>query len=396
MAAIEKRNAKGKLIFRIDRQSKRGRYLVQRESSQFKYLEKINLVGFDKLPAGFYKDDGYGLTGGGQRLCREISKTYGKKIDLTLGSTGKPRLDTRPKTLRLLLPHADLTRINAEVRTLKRAGNEQIKHCLWGFMAETFRSQFSHLAKHTVPYTPGSLATILGKKGILKSLSPEDRARFEEAIPEYLQGISGTLRSGSKLQVIFKSLDAGRRVYLDKVVKEFKQKLKRAGLSENKWQEFLTQHILLLRSSYAEALPKTSVSLPGKFPDFLLLDPHGYLDIYEIKKPRTNLLKLDKSRNNYYWDVEMAKAISQVENYAHQVQRHADALVTNLRNTRNLAMNVVRPRGFIVAGTRAQLTSPKMQDDFRIMSESMKNIDVILYDDLLAGLEAFLQKLTKG
>jgi hypothetical protein len=54
----------------------------------------------------------------------------------------------------------------------------------------------------------------------------------------------------------------------------------------------------MLRNTYGEVLEKESVSLEGKFPDFMLLDPYSYLDIYEIKKPSTRLLKLDKSRNS--------------------------------------------------------------------------------------------------
>ena len=76
--------------------------------------------------------------------------------------------------------------------------------------------------------------------------------------------------------------------------------------------------------------------LQGKYPDFMLLDPYGYLDIYEIKKPSTNLMKLDKSRNNYYWDVEMTKALSQTENYLYQVQRSSDTLIKDIRRNKGI------------------------------------------------------------
>jgi hypothetical protein len=34
-----------------------------------------------------------------------------------------------------------------------------------------------------------------------------------------------------------------------------------------------------------------------------------------------------------------------------------------------------------------------MRNDFRILNESLKNIDIILYDDLVSNLESFLAKL---
>lgn len=125
----------------------------------------------------------------------------------------------------------------------------------------------------------------------------------------------------------------------------------------------------------------------------MLIDPYSYLDVYEIKKPSTRLLKLDKSRNNYYWDVEIAKAISQVENYLHQLQRNSDTLIVDLKKGMGIDVSIVRPRGYIIAGTRTQLKGTKMIDDFRILSESSKNLDIVLYDDLLSNLEAFMKRL---
>ena len=164
--------------------------------------------------------------------------------------------------------------------------------------------------------------------------------------------------------------------------------------NEQIWQEFLSDYILVLRNTYGEVLEKESVSLQGKYPDFMLLDPYSYLDIYEIKKPTTNLLKHDNSRKNYYWDAEMAKAISQTENYIYQVQRHSDSLIIDIRKNKGIDVNIVRPKGYIIAGTRGQLKGTKMQDDFRILSEALKNIDIILYDDLLKNLESFVSKIS--
>jgi hypothetical protein len=149
----------------------------------------------------------------------------------------------------------------------------------------------------------------------------------------------------------------------------------------------------VLRNTYGEVLEKESVSLQGKFPDFMLIDPYSYLDIYEIKKPTTVLLRFDKSRNNYYWDTEMSKAISQVENYIHQLQRSSDILINDIRKHKGIDVNIVRARGYIIAGTRSQLKNPKMLDDFRILVQSLKNLDVILYDDLKSNLEAFINRI---
>lgn len=63
--------------------------------------------------------------------------------------------------------------------------------------------------------------------------------------------------------------------------------------------------------------------------------------------------------------------------------------MNDIRRSKGLEVNIVRPRGYIIAGRRSQLNTAKMQDDFRILNESLKNVDVILYDDLVTGLDAF-------
>lgn len=390
---IGKRNEDNVLFFRLNKKTKKGKYTILPKSSQHKYCEAVNLVGFDRLPSGFYTRDGIGLTGAGNFLFQEFKDKYGKKIDLTLVADGTAKLDARGKKVKLTLPHDNLTEVNFEVRNTKRIRNEEIRTEVRSFLGQEYGRQFKHYKNITPQYTAGTLAETLKQKDILKKLGVEDRKELEELIPDYLSSIQGTLRAKKKLQIVFDTLDAGKKVYFEKIIKEFKSKLKRKVQNEQIWQNFLSEYILLLRNTYGEMLEKESVTLQGKYPDFMLLDPYGYLDIYEIKKPSTNLLKLDKSRNNYYWDVEMAKAISQTENYLHQVQRSSDTLINDIRRNKEIDVSIVRPKGYIIAGMRDQLTKGKMLNDFRILSEALKNVDIILYDDLLTNLESFVKKI---
>lgn len=390
---IQKQNDEGTVFFTLNKKTKKGRYSILSTSSQHKYCEAINLAGFDRLPSGFYTNNGIGLTGAGNFLFQELTAKYNKKIDLTVVASGNARLDSRGTTVKVTISHADLAEINADVRSTKRVRNEEIRAAVRCFLASQFKRQFKDFSGITPQYAAGELAGTLKQKNILARLGAEDRDQLEEFIPEYLESIKGTLRAKTKLQVIFDTLDAGKKVYFKKIIKEFQSKLKRKVQNEQIWQEFLSEYILVLRNSYGQVLEKESVSIQGKYPDFMLLDPYSYLDIYEIKKPTTTLLKYDKSRGNYYWDIEMVKAISQVENYIHQVQRNSDTLMTDIRKNKGIDINIVRPKGYIVAGTRSELKGTKMRDDFRILSEALKNTDVILYDDLLKNLETFVDRI---
>jgi hypothetical protein len=192
---------------------------------------------------------------------------------------------------------------------------------------------------------------------------------------------------------ILNSKEAADVFYLDKIIKEFERKIKAKTQSESNWQKFFRAYIQVFNPAYATILEKKNISLSGDFPDFVPIDIYGYLDIYEIKKPNTRLMVLDRSRKNYYWSTEISKAISQVENYIDNATRLAPAIKENIKKHDGIEVKIVKPRGLIIAGTRNQLKDEKMEDDFKILSASMKNIEVVLFDDILNNLKSLFERI---
>jgi hypothetical protein len=132
-----------------------------------------------------------------------------------------------------------------------------------------------------------------------------------------------------------------------------------------------------------------------KFPDFSLITHDNFLDILEIKKPATPLIKLDTSRDNFYWEPEISKAIIQTENYIENVSKHSDAIRSYILDSYKINLKVVRPRGIILAGNTADYGSQKQKDDFRLLTQSIKNITFVTYDELLTRLENYIEVLEK-
>jgi|APFre7841882654_1041346.scaffolds.fasta_scaffold03927_5 hypothetical protein len=395
---IETTNKDGIVYVSFDKSGKRGTYRILppkpgKRQGQFEYCEEIQFEGFTKLPFGFYTQDGLGLTGGGFYLLKAIYEKYGKKIDVVIIVKGNSEISARGARVKFILPYSDLKTLNAKVREIKQERNEDIRSTINFYLRDCFPRRFIQEMGTKNKYIPGSLATALERDDVISHINARDRYALEQLIPNYLSSIQATLAAPDKLKVVYDSLDAGKVLYFRKIVQEFHRKLKKATQEEAEWQDFLSEHILILRSGYGHKLEKNSVTLQGKFPDFMLIDPYGYLDIYEIKKPSTRVLRHDSSRNNYYWDTEIAKAISQVENYLHQVQRNSDGLINDIRRNKRIDINIVRPRGYIIAGLRSDLTDQKMVDDFRILNESLKNIDILFYDDLVENLETFVKRL---
>src|SRR5437867_12997494 len=83
----------------------------------------------------------------------------------------------------------------------------------------------------------------------------------------------------------------------------------------------------ILYPGYIKAIEKMNIAVGNtKFPDFSLVTHDNYLDILEIKKPSTEILKPDASRGNFFFDSEISKAIVQVENYISNMTTFADAV----------------------------------------------------------------------
>lgn len=391
---IVKKNEDGSVFFEINRSTKRGTYIISPDYSQHKYCEKIKLEGFDRFPSGFYTNNGYGLTGAGNDLLEEIFNKYNKKISLTVTTKPGMRIDGRGRTTKVAISHELLSEINAEKRAIRSRRAAELKASVRGFLAANAPRQFAKFKDQKPEYAPGSLASILSKDRITARMNQEDEEALQEFIPDYLSEISGTLRSKKKIQIIADSIDAGRKVYLEKVLREFKKKLSGKMQNEAIWQKFLAEHLLVFRHTYGEVLDRQSITIiEGKYPDFMLIDPYSYVDIYEIKTPATSLMLLDRGRNNYYWSAELARAIAQVEKYLYNIQKNADAFKNELRDAKGIDINIVRPRGYVVVGKRSDIKNARMQNDFRILNDSLKNIDIILYDDLVSNLETFLEKL---
>ncbi|WP_299326397.1 Shedu immune nuclease family protein [Parasphingopyxis sp.] len=366
-------------------------------TEQHELASVIYFHGFDKLPSGFYRD-GYGFTTG-YAVLKALHEKYGKKLELhfdKIKKSGVQKLKTKTK---VTINFNQFDTLQKTIRRIRKERNDEIGDNTNAFLKSQFPNTFRSLKTTTelVPeYQGDQLAEILRDPKVLKSLSKSDVEALAEFYPKFVKKESTGVRTIALLDMAGKTKSRTERVYLSKVLKEFENKIGRANLSENDWQKFLRTYILLFNTNYVKSIEKLSVSLGGKYPDFLLLNTFGYLDIFEIKKPTTQLLRYDKSRDNYFWDPEIAKAISQTENYINSLQQNADAFCNEMRKRHNLEIKVVRPRGFIIAGRSEQLTDEKMRDDFRLLGDALKNIDLILYDEFLERLKNLEGRLAEG
>jgi hypothetical protein len=64
-----------------------------------------------------------------------------------------------------------------------------------------------------------------------------------------------------------------------------------------------------------------------------------------------------------------------------------------LKDRHGIDIRAVRPRGIILVGDSRNLTLPKEHDDFRLLSQGIKNITFLTYDELLTRLRNYISVL---
>lgn len=251
-----------------------------------------------------------------------------------------------------------------------------------GMFSRKFPGQFSD--REIEAYVPGAIAKIL-KSNIVTRLSVSDKEAIDSFLPEYINSESLSAVNLIKAKTQIKSLK--------ELASDLEKQLE-AGHTENWWQIYIKKNILIIQQGYIMAIEKMNLNIGNtKFPDFSLITHDNYLDILEIKRPDTPLTTLDPHRGNYHWDKEISKAIIQTENYIESASSHSSDVRGYILDNYQINMKVVRPRGIILAGDSRKFVDTKQSDDFRLLSQSSKNITFVTYDELLSRLQNYIKVL---
>jgi hypothetical protein len=204
---------------------------------------------------------------------------------------------------------------------------------------------------------------------------------------EQLLALKYAKKSAQKKQLLRAAKIKVDEVAINSIIDEFEELLSEDP-SEKIWGKFLKRNLFLVNSKYVNAISQLNVVLGSQRPvDFGLVDWQGYLDIFEIKKPSTPLLDNSIDRGNYVWSKDATRALVQAEKYLYNAERKAAILTEDVKRQKGIKVEVIRPRALLIIGTNDQLDNSQKREDFRILRHSLKNIEIILYDELLIGIK---------
>lgn len=350
-------------------------YVVVNNKSYGNALKGVKIYYEGKKPKSLSKDGRINL---GKHVLEIFKRKFGDNFRWIL-TPDTDSLTIERNIYRIRTSQKTLIRMNKELFDRSR----DIKHdIVTSIFSIAYPNYFEK--KEAAVYVPGTLSHIL-KDNIMPRLSTEDRDAINSFLPDFIASESLSTVNLLKAKTQIKSL------------RELADDLERAitsSYTESWWQKYIKKNILIIQQGYIAAIEKMNIAVGGtKFPDFLLVTHDNYLDILEIKKPGTPLLKSDSSRGNYYWDAEISKAIIQVENYIENILHYADPVRSYIFDEYKIQMKVIRPRGILLAGNTKDFSTQKEIDDFRLLCMSTKNIIFVTYDELLNRLNNYIKVL---
>lgn len=368
-------------------------------------IESISFIGFKrKIPAGFLKafTRGYGFTRDLSPLVYEIQKVFPKVSKIKIVKVGKSVFSNTPE---ITLSESDLSNARPKIKALNSKHKDEKEKLARDILSRIFPNK---IANRTSNYPKGELFRIIETYDVTANkISDEDK----RAIQSLFLSISESGENLSEGDVVEAKTNIDKAL-TEKLVEDFEKIFSRKMETErleDTWQDFFTDNILFLNFGYVNRFEKERI-LGDKainIPDFLMLNSFSYIDIFEIKTHLTPLLTFDNGRKNFYWTSEASRAIAQAENYIDSLIKQEDTIIKNIRDEYGgIVVNAVRPSVYIIASSLESLVGKKtssyrgkhrakLENDYRRLNNSLKNIKFILYDELLENFKHFIKRLSE-
>lgn len=314
-----------------------------------------------------------------------LSKKLGEKevTEFIISRTQNTRTRKVRSGLKVVFSYADFSAIKDQLTAISNEAKRERSLCVEEFFYRSFPSRYSKTTASSRNRAAKAIHNL--NPDIVEHLSPDD-------VSAVLNFMEALLTTKYRSEIHKRKLFNAAKIKIDDlaiadVITLFEEMME-SDPSESKWGAFLKRNLFLIDSKYVHALPELNVVLANyRKVDFGLVDVQGYLDIFEIKKPSTKLLSNTTDRGNHFWSTDAIKAIVQVEKYLFNAERKAVSLAEDIDIQRKTKVEVIKPRAFVVLGRSDQLDDDNKRRDFRILRMSLKNVELVLYDELLERIK---------
>ncbi|PTB96477.1 hypothetical protein C9994_07130 [Marivirga lumbricoides] len=393
---FEETHGDRKIVYRQHKEDENKEFVKIYEKTDREYtfdfegttIKKIKLEGFKEIPS-IISDFGYGFQD--NTLNNFFRYQFDDRRINTLVINESSESKRKAKTLVLNLK--ELKGLILNTNQEQRACNDTKRILIKNFLIEVFpQLAFDH--KETNNNKQLILRNLNQK--LADQLTAED---IEKIGSFYVDAAKKFKRADIVKRMSFGLQKNAQILTLQEIIKRYETLLK-DNPSESTWQVFFDEYITLFDTRYAHKINYKNIATGiTKYPDLVLVDIYGYIDFYELKKSGTPLIKYDSSHKTWYWSKDISMVISQASDYLQKSKENAVSYTkaikeeTETEREEGLDVNIINPRVIVVAGTTKQLNTQKKLNHFKNLRESLKDIEFILYDELLERLKNLLDSI---
>lgn len=350
-------------------------------------IKEIRFIGYSDLPP-FVSPFGFGFNE------KSVNNFFRYKFDSSEFNTivfSKTKGNTPPNSL--LLNETDFQELLKSINQEQRACNNTKTILISNFLIEQ-NAAINFDFKETNNNKELILRNLNSK--LLEKLTADDIDLIGKFYVDAAQKYS---RPDIVKKMVIGMQKNAQLLTLQEIIKKY-EKLLVENPSESTWQTFFDEYITLFDNRYVRKLDYKNIATGiTKYPDLVLVDIYGYIDFYELKKCGMQLLAYDASHKTFYWSKDVAMVISQVSDYLQKSKENGLSYAKTIKTetetgtSEGLDVNVINPRAIIVAGSKKELNTAKKRDHFKNLRESLKDIEFILYDELLDRLKNLLSSI---
>jgi len=111
------------------------------------------------------------------------------------------------------------------------------------------------------------------------------------------------------------------------------------------------------------------------------------------------LLQYDDNHKTFFLSKELSMTIAQASDYLQKARENSIAYAKTIKDVTSnelsdgIEVNIINPRAIIVAGRTSELNSIMKRNQFKNLRESLKDIEFVLYDELLDRLKNLLNSI---
>lgn len=199
--------------------------------------------------------------------------------------------------------------------------------------------------------------------------------------------VMGRLPELSVADEVANALQAGLRVLdLRVALRSLRELLDRGIADEATYQTWCEHHAWVFGGAYHDPDQTRTIAVGDQVDMLLPLVVSGLRDIVELKRPDHDVLKWDDAHRNWYWSVDVSRAIGQVERYLDRLESSVAAGA--LRDHPEILAH--RPRALVVIGRSFDWDADKSRA-LHDLNGRLHGVTIQTYDHLLQQGERMLE-----